>query len=103
MIQRMRNFVTIKILGNDVDLSGATNIRAYISQNENNFSYVGEVVEGSSNQITFEIPYDDAMKLDEGCVDVQVCFTDVNNIARGTKVIHAPVNRMISPEGYRVI
>lgn len=96
--QRIANIRRLTI-SEDVDLLSASKIQVFVTQGSQEFVY-DITTPVSDNEIDVLIPYDDAMKLNQGAVKVQVVWTDSAGTPRNTKPKTINVAELIYSGGY---
>lgn len=96
--QRIANIRRVT-LSEDVQLTTATKIQAFVTQGSNEFVY-DITTPVSDTEIDVLIPYDDAINLGRGAVKLQVAWTDSGGTARCTKPKTLSVDEFIYSGGY---
>lgn len=96
--QRISNIRRLTI-SEDADLLSASKIQVFVTQGSLEFVYDIPVAV-SDTELDVLIPYDDAMKLNQGAVKVQVAWTDSAGTPRNTKPKTINVAELIYSGGY---
>ena len=96
--QRIANIRRITI-SEDVDLLTASKIQVFVTQGSQEFVY-DITTPVSDTEIDVQIPYADAMKLNQGAVKVQVAWTDSAGTPKNTKPKSINVAELIYSGGY---
>ena len=96
--QRIANIRRVTI-SEDVQLTTATKIQAFVTQGSNEFVYdIATPV--SDNEIDILIPYADAIQLGKSAIKLQVAWTDSGGTPRCTKPKTLSVDEFIYSGGY---
>lgn len=96
--QRIANIRRVTI-SEDVQLTTATKIQAFVTQGSNEFVYdIATPV--SDNEIDILIPYADAIQLGKSAIKLQVAWTDSGGTPRCTKPKTISVDEFIYSGGY---
>lgn len=96
--QRIANIRRVTI-SEDVQLTTATKIQAFVTQGSNEFVYdIATPVSG--NEIDILIPYADAIQLGKSAIKLQVAWTDSGGTPRCTKPKTLSVDEFIYSGGY---
>lgn len=96
--QRIANIRRVTI-SEDVQLTSATKIQAFVTQGSNEFVYdIATPV--SDNEIDILIPYADAIQLGKSAIKLQVAWTDSGGTPRCTKPKTLSVDEFIYSGGY---
>lgn len=96
--QRIANIRRVTI-SEDVHLTSATKIQAFVTQGSNEFVYdIATPV--SDNEIDILIPYADAIQLGKSAIKLQVAWTDSGGTPRCTKPKTLSVDEFIYSGGY---
>ena len=96
MREKIQN--TLKIGCEDIDLTTLTNIEFYVSQSNFSGCYIPTVL--SPREMVVIIPFEDAMKLHEGRVELQFAFTDADGNPDASDVSCVTVERFLKEAGY---
>ena len=91
----------LSIICDDVDLTKATNIEFYVRQGDLFSQYTPVVV--SPSQMTVDIPFEDAMKLTDEDVKLQMAFTDGDGNPRASEIVTRPVRDLLKEDGYDAV
>lgn len=96
--QRIANIRRVTI-SEDVQLTTATKIQAFVTQGSNEFVY-DITTPVSDNEIDILIPYSDAIQLGKSAVKLQVAWTEAGGTPRCTKPKTISVDEFIYSGGY---
>lgn len=96
MRQNIENFLYVTVQG--VDLTTVTGLQFWIRQGKNLFEYIPEVKDSTTMFVA--VPFDDAMKLSSGTVDMQFAFTDASRHPEASDIVTMPVERLLKEAGY---
>lgn len=99
MRKRIKNSLQITCEG--VDLTTVSNIEFYLRQDRLFFQYSPEVI--SPSEMLVEVPFEDAMKLISGQVQMQFAFTDAEGNPQATEIETAAVGDLLKEAGYAPI
>lgn len=95
MIQRVKNVVDIRC--EDVDFLTAENMKAYVSQGAQKFSY--DLVAVDSHSAQFSIPKTDAMRLSPGSARLQFAVM-ANGAPIVSNINSVSVDELLWGDGY---
>ena len=96
IFQKVKNTLSITVDG--AEFLTARNIEFYVKQRSTFFQYTPEVI--SDTQIMVTIPYEDAMKLSDHDVYLQLAYTDSNGNVVVTEKSVCPVSAFLKEAGY---
>lgn len=80
------------------DLTKASNLEFYVRQGCTFFQYTPEVVD--ETHLFVKIPYDDAMRLREGRVHLQMALTDESGNSLAAEIVQEDVKKLLKEAGY---
>ena len=96
MREKIQN--TLEIGTEDIDLTALTDIEFYVSHKNFFGCYIPTVI--SPNKMVVIVPYEDAMKLNSGRVELQFAFTDANGVPGASDIASMTVERFLKEAGY---
>lgn len=96
IFQKVKNTLSITVDG--AEFLKARNIEFYVKQRSTFFQYTPEVI--SDTQIMVTIPYEDAMKLSDHDVYLQLAYTDQNGNVVVTEKKTYSVSVFLKEAGY---
>ena len=96
MRRRIENHILIGVDG--INATTASNLEFYLRQGNLFFQYFPSVV--SADEILVVIPFEDAMKLKNAPVWVQLAFTDEIGTPDATEPLEVPLGDLIKEAGY---
>ena len=96
MREKIQN--TLKIGCDGIDLTTLSNIEFYVWQQTFFGCYAPTVL--SSTEMVVIIPFEDAMKLREGQVELQFAYTDANGVPDASDISNVSVERFLKEAGY---
>ena len=96
IFQKVKNTLSITVDG--AEFLTARNIEFYVKQRSTFFQYTPEVI--SDTQIMVTIPYEDAMKLSDHDVYLQLAYTDQNGNVVVTEKKTYSVSVFLKEAGY---
>ena len=96
MTERIENNLLIQVSG--IDLEKVTKLEFYVKQVGAVFQYEPKV--RSATEMTVTIPYEDAMKIRHGSVQMQFAFVDETGRPDSSDIISVDVNEFLKEAGY---
>lgn len=96
MRQRIENYLSVTVEG--VDLTTVQEPVFWVKQYNVFLEYVPDVAD--SGTMLVHIPKEDAVKLLEGTVDVQLAFTTQDGRALASDIVKVNVERLLKEAGY---
>lgn len=96
MRQRIENYLSVTVDG--VDLTTVHDHVFWLKQSSVFLEYVPEIVD-SSNMLVY-IPKEDAMKLRNSDVEMQLAFTTQEGRAFASDIVRMSVDRLLKEAGY---
>ena len=96
MRQRIENYLSVTVEG--VDLTTVQEPVFWVKQYNVFLEYVPDVAD--SGTMLVHIPKEDAVKLQEGTVDVQFAFTTKDGRALASDIVRLNVERLLKEAGY---
>lgn len=96
MRQKMKN--TVRVNSSGADLETLKNIEVYMTQGNLFFQYIPTVV--SSSEMTFDVPFEDAMKLKQSKVRLQFAFQHPDGTPDASDITECSVNELLKGDGY---
>lgn len=96
MRQRIENKVLLTC--EDVDLTTLSNLEVYLKQSYRFFQFTPEVL--SAHEMLVTVPFEDAMNLSRGPVQLQFAFVDANGNPNASGVVEVSVEALLKEAGY---
>ena len=89
---------TVRLYCTGVDLTSLQNIEIYMTQGYGFFQYIPTVI--SPSEMTFDVPFEDAMKLTKSKVRLQFAFQYADGVPDASDVAECSVDELLKGEGY---
>ena len=96
MQQRMRNTLIFTV--RNANLMEFSNFEFYVKQGQTFFQYTPRVL--SANQMSVDIPFENAMQLTSTTVRMQFAYTDENGTPQRSGIREVPVSELLKEAGY---
>lgn len=96
MRRNIKNALRISVDGED--MTKASQIEFYVRQGQLLFTYIPQVI--ASDELYFEIPFEDAMKLEAAPVRLQFAFVDEEGNPRASGIVELFVADFLKEAGY---
>lgn len=96
MRRKIQNGLMVSVEG--ADMEEASQIEFYVRQGQLLFTYIPQVI--ASDELYFEIPFEDAMQLEAAPVRLQFAFVDGEGNPRASGIVELFVGDFLKEAGY---
>lgn len=96
MRRKIQNGLMVSVEG--ADMIKASQIEFYVRQGQLLFTYIPQVI--ASDELYFEIPFEDAMQLEAAPVRLQFAFVDEGGNPRASGIVELFVADFLKEAGY---
>ena len=91
----------LSVTCDDIDFTAVTGIQFYVRQRQTFFQYSPAVL--SANEISVEIPEEDAVKFASEEVEMQFAFTDANGCPQASEIQRVRCDDFLKGAGYSAL